>query len=233
MALGIYKPGQGYWMRVLTAVGVGALFLAAAVWGWKQAQAVRLPAKHWTFSTSASQGEPKPGDTVTLLRFDAKVSTDTPVAFGSGSVEVYHPSTAGRGELVVNNFDSPATRDQASDTTRVLVGDADSPAFQASVVAAAAEPVFPQLYLQAGIACTLVLVGLIVVLLFVATTPSTADFLIATDSEMKKVNWSTYKQIKGSTIVVIVASFLIAGILFLIDIGFSSFFRAIHVLQGG
>lgn len=34
MALGIYKPGQGYWVRVLSAVGLGALILATAAWAW-------------------------------------------------------------------------------------------------------------------------------------------------------------------------------------------------------
>ncbi|MCC5822806.1 MAG: preprotein translocase subunit SecE [Planctomycetes bacterium] len=67
---------------------------------------------------------------------------------------------------------------------------------------------------------------------FVALSRRSADFLIATDAEMKKVNWTTYKHVKGSTIVVIVASFLIAGILFIVDLGFSSFFKMIGVLEG-
>lgn len=32
MALPIYKPGQGYWTRVLSAVGAGTLVLAGAAW---------------------------------------------------------------------------------------------------------------------------------------------------------------------------------------------------------
>ncbi|MEO1237629.1 MAG: preprotein translocase subunit SecE [Planctomycetota bacterium] len=32
MALPIYKPGQGYWTRVLSAVGAGTLVLAGAGW---------------------------------------------------------------------------------------------------------------------------------------------------------------------------------------------------------
>jgi preprotein translocase subunit SecE len=32
MALPIYKPGQGYWTRTLSAVGAGTLVLAGAAW---------------------------------------------------------------------------------------------------------------------------------------------------------------------------------------------------------
>lgn len=35
MALPIYKPGQGYWTRVLSAVGAGTLVLAGAGWLYK------------------------------------------------------------------------------------------------------------------------------------------------------------------------------------------------------
>ena len=61
--------------------------------------------------------------------------------------------------------------------------------------------------------------------------PSNADFLIATDSEMKKVNWTSRKDLIGSTKVVIVFMFLIAMILFLVDIVFSYFFYLIGVLR--
>ncbi len=32
MQLGIYKKGQGYWTRVMTAIGTGTLVLMGAVW---------------------------------------------------------------------------------------------------------------------------------------------------------------------------------------------------------
>src|SRR3712207_7866772 len=40
--------------------------------------------------------------------------------------------------------------------------------------------------------------------------PANVDFLIATDSEMKKVNWTSRRELIGSTKVVIVFMFLIA-----------------------
>ena len=61
--------------------------------------------------------------------------------------------------------------------------------------------------------------------------PSNADFLIATDGEMKKVNWTSRRELIGSTKVVIMFMFLIAGILFAIDILFGYFFYVITVLK--
>jgi len=61
--------------------------------------------------------------------------------------------------------------------------------------------------------------------------PTAADFLIATDLEMKKVNWTSRKELIGSTKVVIIFMFLIAGILFVTDILFGYFFYFIRVLE--
>lgn len=60
--------------------------------------------------------------------------------------------------------------------------------------------------------------------------PTVADFLIATESEMKKVNWTTKKELIGSTKVVIFFMFLLTLILFTIDYIFMTFFRLIGVL---
>ena len=61
--------------------------------------------------------------------------------------------------------------------------------------------------------------------------PTNAEFLIATDSEMKKVNWTSRKELIGSTRVVVVFMILIAVILFVIDIVFQTFFYLIDVLK--
>ena len=65
---------------------------------------------------------------------------------------------------------------------------------------------------------------------FMNKTTST-DFLIATDSEMKKVNWTSRKELIGSTRVVVIFMFLIAFLLFGIDIFFSYFFYFAGVLK--
>ena len=59
--------------------------------------------------------------------------------------------------------------------------------------------------------------------------PKSADFLIATEGEMKKVSWSSRKEIVGSTKVVIVATFIMAAILATVDAGFAVLFTLLGV----
>ena len=61
--------------------------------------------------------------------------------------------------------------------------------------------------------------------------PTNVDFLIATDSEMKKVNWTSRRELIGSTKVVILFMFGISIILFVLDLLFNSLFYAIRVLE--
>ena len=57
------------------------------------------------------------------------------------------------------------------------------------------------------------------------------DFFIATEGEMKKVNWSTRQEVVRSTKVVVVTVVLLGLFLFLADVLFMEFFSAIKVLQ--
>lgn len=87
-------------------------------------------------------------------------------------------------------------------------------------------------YIQAGAA-----VGVIVffgaLLWWLLNKPRIVDFMIATESEMRKVNWPTVREIRGSTWVVIGGTMLMASLLFVVDIAFALLFRAIGVLEGG
>ncbi len=83
-------------------------------------------------------------------------------------------------------------------------------------------------YLRFGIPlAVLVLLGLGV--FWVVNRPKIADFLIATEGEMKKVSWSSKKEVIGSTKVVIVTTFILAALLFLVDFVFATMFRLIGV----
>ena len=62
-------------------------------------------------------------------------------------------------------------------------------------------------------------------------TPNNVAFLIDTDSEMKKVNWTSRKELIGSTKVVIGFMLILAGMLFIVDIIFGYFFYWIGVLK--
>lgn len=66
---------------------------------------------------------------------------------------------------------------------------------------------------------------------WIINKPKNADFLIATDGEMKKVNWTSRQELIGSTKVVILFMFLMAAILFVVDIAFGYFFYLIKVLK--
>ena len=58
-----------------------------------------------------------------------------------------------------------------------------------------------------------------------------SDFMIATEGEMKKVSWSTKREVIGSTKVVIFLVLLIALMLFLVDAAFQFLFSSIGVLK--
>lgn len=57
------------------------------------------------------------------------------------------------------------------------------------------------------------------------------DFMIATEGEMKKVNWSSRKEVVGATKVVIITVFALGFVLFIVDILFMLFFSGIGVLR--
>jgi preprotein translocase SecE subunit len=66
---------------------------------------------------------------------------------------------------------------------------------------------------------------------YLMNKPAHADFLIATDSEMKKVNWTTQKELTGSTKIVIWFVFLMAVVLFSYDLFFQTLFYLLGVLK--
>jgi preprotein translocase subunit SecE len=77
-----------------------------------------------------------------------------------------------------------------------------------------------------------VLAGLGLLLYYVVGVNRRAiDFFIATEGEMKKVSWSSKKEVVGSTKVVIVTTVLLGIFLFFVDIAFQLFFAWIDVLR--
>ena len=76
----------------------------------------------------------------------------------------------------------------------------------------------------------ILLLGLAVLMFWLVNRERSADFLIATEGEMKKVSWSSKKEIIGSTKVVIIATFMMAGLLYGVDFMFALLFRAIGVM---
>jgi preprotein translocase subunit SecE len=71
----------------------------------------------------------------------------------------------------------------------------------------------------------------LVVWYFVGVSRTSVDFLIATESEMKKVTWSSRKEVWGATKVVIGMVIFMAIGLFVVDLAFTFFFSKIGVLK--
>jgi preprotein translocase subunit SecE len=80
-----------------------------------------------------------------------------------------------------------------------------------------------------GIATALVVVSA-AVMFWVVNRPRSADFMIATEGEMKKVSWSSRKEVIGSTKVVIITTLILTVILFTVDLLFTQLFVWIKVL---
>jgi preprotein translocase subunit SecE len=134
MSVGIYKQGQGYWVRLMSAIGFGLLVMMGVIWLWDQL----------------------------------------------GGFEI--------GTL---------------------------------------EPV----YIQGGVSVIVIAVCGLIGYQLIGRKPKLVDFMIATEGEMRKVNWSTRREIVGSTILVILLTLLIAVYCKVADTAFSAFFQWIDVLQ--
>jgi preprotein translocase SecE subunit len=224
-AFGLYKYGQGYWVRILTASALGVLVMAAAMWVASELQAFPIPVKAWSMPVLGVEGEATAGQIVALRGGD-----DTEI--GTAVVESYR-STGDSGRLEIVNWSLKNDRMSVADARRAEIRPAPGapPTFSAEIAAPEPIPVFEHIYLQAGAALVVFLGGAGLIYWYVGLNPRTVDFLIATDGEMRKVNWSTRKVIWDSTTVVIGATFLIAAILFLADVGLHMLAKAIDLLN--
>jgi len=66
---------------------------------------------------------------------------------------------------------------------------------------------------------------------FAGSNARSVDFLVATEGEMKKVNWSTKREIVGSTLVVIGIALTISLFCWIWDFAFSTLFVWMRVLD--
>jgi preprotein translocase subunit SecE len=87
------------------------------------------------------------------------------------------------------------------------------------------------IYVRAGVPILFLLVLGVVLFWFAGSNRKACDFLIATEGEMKKVSWSSKREIIGSTKVVILFTIMISTMLFVIDMAFILFFASVGVLK--
>lgn len=89
------------------------------------------------------------------------------------------------------------------------------------------------LWLRVGIPLAVVVALSLLLYWAVGQNRRSCDFMIATEGEMKKVNWSSRREIITATKVVIVVTLLVAFSLFVVDWAFMKFFTWLNVLRAG
>ena len=100
MNVGVYKPGQGYWVRVLTAIFAGVLVLTGATWAWAQATRYRPPTPTWNVGLVTIEGSLTPGVQVDIYN----LGDDGPVLAGTATVDNFTTGDARTGDVVLSNI---------------------------------------------------------------------------------------------------------------------------------
>jgi preprotein translocase subunit SecE len=70
-------------------------------------------------------------------------------------------------------------------------------------------------------------VALCLLIFWLVNKPSIVDFMVAAEGEMKKVSWSSRKEIAVSTFIVIMVVIIFAVLFFVTDLGFQLFFSEV------
>lgn len=239
MALGIHKPGQGYWVRVMTATIVGVLTVATAAWAWSLTSVILekyVPRSQFAMRVerfidpagqTAADGAFTPGQSVTLN--GAADSAGVMSKIGSASVAAYDPQEkrVTLRDIQMNEGVEPAA------AAAILAGDPASPSITGRILSGSSAGIMPvePVLVKGIVASVIILIGAFLAWWLAASRVKTVEFLIATDFEMKKVNWSTPREIIGSTWVVVIACFLLSGSIFIFDVLLKNFFTLLRVLQ--
>ncbi len=92
---------------------------------------------------------------------------------------------------------------------------------------------FEPMYVQGAVA--ILIVGFFGAMAYylIATKPKVVDFMIATEGEMKKVNWSSRSELFAMTRAVLSLVVFVAVVIWLLDLGFAYIFQAANVLEAG
>lgn len=234
MALGLHKPGQGYWVRVMTACLIGLITIATAGWLWAQAAVLAdvLPKASYTMGLRLIAGSPAVGQKVEII--GSEIPGSPKPVIGSAVVSAYvadqQAVTLREAVMTDKHLPSDAKFVRIAPPPATTTPAPSTAPFEASVISTIANPLIEPLYIKGGIVGVVILLGAILAYMLAGSRPGAVDFLIATDYEMKKVNWSTFREIRGSTIVVIGACVFISASLFAFDYVFQWFFQAIDVL---
>ncbi len=222
MALAIHKPGQGYWVRMLTAAIIALLSISLAMFLWNQAPAVvdRLPKQLWNAGLAPGVTANIPaGTAVNLLA--APTATAPAEIIGTGLLTATTSTTVSLDNVKLN---------QGKDGSQIATLSPVDGGTALPIVRPQGEPpVQPQLVGGALLASVLLL-GAILGYWIAGIRVGTVEWLIACDFEMKRVHWSSLREIMSNTTIVIGACVVLTLIIYAADLSLSSFFRAIKLL---
>ena len=229
MFFSVYKPGQGYWTRVLTAIGAGVLVLASVSWLWSELDGARFHVNREHVANLGSNTiTDDPLSNLGIYLPDSNDSAD-PEAQGVRVQRIDSQSPAKSAGMVSDDRIILVNQQPVTDPTTLisaLTGLSANTPIQVTFVRAQSIV----LYVQAAVAIVLIAVfGLI--LWGMLNKPRTVDFMIATEAEMKKVNWPSRQEIIGSTLVVVCGTAFLMVVLFLIDLVFGWLFIEINILD--
>jgi len=212
--LSMYKAGQGYWTRMMSAIFFGVLVAGGALWLSEQVDTIDFKPDSWRYTVES--------DTAAALAPNAEVELRrSNVRIGSAFVRSVEGDTV---ELVNLNLGSG----NVASGVQTMVVEGQQPVTVESLQVVQR---FEKTYLQGGVAAATLLLGAIIIFYLCYTNKRTSEFLIATEGEMKKVNWSSRREVFGSTWVVIGISVIIAAILFVTDIFFQGIAQRINLIQ--
>ena len=210
--LSMYKPGQGYWTRMMSAIFFGVLVAGGALWLSSQIGAMNIAPASWRYTvsstdafTSGAEGE--------LRRSGVQI--------GSGFVQRVDGDVVELNSVLLNSGEPASAVD-------ALAVEGNAPVERTALQIV---PKFERTYLQGGVAAGTLLIGAIIIFWFCYANKKSSEFLIATEGEMKKVNWSSRREVLGSTWVVIGISVIIAVLLFVSDIFFRWIATSIDLIQ--
>lgn len=240
-----HKPGQGIVARSATAAGIAILWIGIIVWvNYELDKAFASTWKNYypTLGQIAQEYQPfVPAEDGSGLQLNMqlKVTPEAALAiqqrYGEPPIRLGVRARAGRTPLspVVTAIDTETgvltlekpLKNQIPKEYTNAQGETVATTVQTG------EPVNRLVWLQGGVGVTLFLAGLVFIF-WIVNKPKVVDFLIATETEMRKVNWPRQREVTGSTMVVIAGTLIMAGFLWVVNLIFADFFVLIHILEG-
>jgi preprotein translocase SecE subunit len=239
-SLALFKPGQGYWTRVLSGIGFAVLVLSGVAFIWTQLELI---------GTQGSRKAPTSAVVAALAKWG-----DANAQPGLKAISDLQLSATPAGPIVVikdNTQKGKAYSVPLAQFTAIF-----DPLIAQPAQGAKLEPLSPRdavgvnlipreasvsvkyesfaarnrIYIQSIVSAILVL-SLGFAGYLVMNRPDIVDFFIATEGEMRKVNWPSKQELIGATWLVICGTIFMAVGIMVVDFGFLWFFQKIDVIQ--